>query len=353
MKSARILLVLLMAASMSGCLATVRSTHPIGVPLEDTTVKDLAFLDGVWQAGQGVVYLKAIGPSTLRLAWTEWQGGEFVLHQTDVLLTMDDEVPYVNMLDVRPRANEEAYFFARAAIGDGGAVWSILAPALTGDSAQGPAILVFYPPNVPTFEAAVNDGVLPGSVEKEGSSTHVLIAAEKEALDDFINPEKADEQFDFNSPIILQRVVSFAPQEKQAGATNSGAAPATAELLPEQRELEELTQRLAKMGLELARIRTSSDSDETMAWSRRLCLSEMRTARQRPLAVQAALRHQAYVEAWLQECEEKRDRGAAYSIDVEMLRYYLLEAKLWLARAERGLPPIGFAAPPSLDASRR
>jgi hypothetical protein len=198
--------------TIGGC-STVRSLHPVGQPLEETQAENIGpelaeAFDGVWQAGEGVFHLRYIGGSTLRIAWIEWTDEKFELHQTTAIIGVDQEIGYVSLLDPQSPAEQPAYYFARVTGGSGQALWLILAPAATGEAGPGSGSLVLYPPRAETFARAVDERVLLGRVEKRGDLKSVHLATDKETLDAFIDPAKAAEQFDFNSPIVLRRIVT-------------------------------------------------------------------------------------------------------------------------------------------------
>jgi hypothetical protein len=151
---------------------------------------------------------------------------------------------------------------------------------------------------------------------------------------------------------------SVSVTEHEAEPVQQRTAPAAASMhaqepLPELNRLAELTEALAKRRQETRRMEAGDPySAEALVWSRLRCLTAMRAAMDRSVAVEAAQRHRDFLEARLKLVQDMQARGAAARADVDLMRYHLAEAVLWVAEAERGLPPTGCACPPPISPPR-
>lgn len=182
-----VLLLLLLAAA--GCNA-VSSKAILGAPDD---VSDA--LNGTWVHEDEAFTVKHVGGGKLKIAATVWQGEEFVLSQTEAFATVLNDLQFINLRDERSTDEDPNYsFYLRQHPDDA-------------------STIILYPPNATYFKTAVEGGRLAGTVKKQQHHEGVVqlegvsLQADKESLDAAITAEAVAQQFDFQSPIVLRRVV--------------------------------------------------------------------------------------------------------------------------------------------------
>lgn len=187
----------LVAFGVAGC-DSAGSVHPVG----RVSDRDLAAtMDGVWVQAEAEpkrsIHLRYLGDGDLAVAGVEWEDDEaaFKLQSFKARLLEDDGVLYFNVrpMDVEPKDEptdeDRLYHFARLAVMEDGGL------QLAG-------------PNVPAFAAAVEAGTLDGTVKRGEHTTEVVIRSDAATLNAFIDPAKADAQFDMDKAQTLKRITT-------------------------------------------------------------------------------------------------------------------------------------------------
>jgi hypothetical protein len=176
---------LLACLSVIGC-NTVSSQFPLGEP---AAVEDAKKLEGVWLSEDGdPLMVRHIKDNELRmgsLAWNE-EESKFELEEAELLVTMDEERPYVNFKGLGAQEEKE-YGFARVAV------------------LESESIVLFFPKS-DTWIQAVENKTLAGTVERGENATTAHLTATSEQLGEFLDPEKTSEQFEIDAAISLHRV---------------------------------------------------------------------------------------------------------------------------------------------------
>ncbi len=176
---------LLIPLALTSC-DSVTSTQRVGEPSTNEELN--ASLDGAWLAApEEVLFVKHVKDGELRIAGVEWKDDHFELKEFTGYVTIEQDVPYVNVVSLESDKDKPEYSFLRLA------------------QTHGEDIVV-YRPNAATFAKAVEEKKLPGTVKKEQYSTSVKLSADKDAMDAFIDPEKVGQQFEIDTPIVLRRV---------------------------------------------------------------------------------------------------------------------------------------------------
>jgi hypothetical protein len=180
---------LLTLACLSSC-STVTSREPLGQRSGQTGLQKT--LDGAWRCEDAVFFVKCLAEDELQIGWVEWQGGHFTIREARAEITADEEVSYLNVIDLGPEAVPMRHTFLRIA-------------RLSATT------IVLFPPRVEAFEAAVTAGRLAGKVEKKRSvfgddDVTVWLDVSREVLADFVEPAKAAEQFDLETPLVFERI---------------------------------------------------------------------------------------------------------------------------------------------------
>ncbi len=188
-------LALLACLTVVGC-NTVSSLSPLGEP---ATIENAKKLEGVWLNEDGEpLMVRHIKDNELRMgsiAWNE-QESKFELEEAELLVTMDEERPYVNVKGLGAQEEKE-YGFARVS-------------ALEGES-----VVLFFPRS-DTWVQAVENKTLPGTVTRdENQTTSVHLTATSAQLGEFLDPEKTSEQFEIDAAVSLHRVQRVEEDEKE------------------------------------------------------------------------------------------------------------------------------------------
>lgn len=176
---------LVLVLAVTGCTG-VSSTHQVGAPLAEKKAKQF---EGVWLGTKGdPVFIKHIKDNELLIGSIEWDDtGHFKVKQFTVFLTSLDDAQYLNYSFKNKPGDEEEFVFCH-----------MVAP----DSET----LVVHPPRDEIFQKAIEEGKLPGKIEKDNFSTSTKIRSTKQQLDEFIKSGKVGLQFEVTSPTILRRV---------------------------------------------------------------------------------------------------------------------------------------------------
>jgi hypothetical protein len=175
---------------LTGC-NVVTSSEILGTPSSGQEINTME-MDGVWLLEDSPVSVKRINESELRVAGIEWKDDHFQLSESTVVLTTDQDVPYVNVLNPESPHEKPEYLFCR--------VLSVKDEEI-----------ILIPPKCSTFESAVKEKLLAGKVEKQEYSTLVHLTPTKEELDSFVDPEKVADQFDITKPIVFRKLSSGIP----------------------------------------------------------------------------------------------------------------------------------------------
>ncbi|MCH8839648.1 MAG: hypothetical protein IH831_03035 [Planctomycetes bacterium] len=181
----------LLLLALTGC-GDVTTNELLGTRSNDEPLNSLA-VDGVWVVRDEPYFLKRVNESELRIAGVEWKDDHFHLREWTIILTTDQDVPYVNVVNPESLQEKPEYWFLRV---------------LSADDSE----VVLIPAKTSTFEAAVKEGRIAGTIKKEGHSTTVHLQATKEEQDAFVDPHEAADQFDITSPLVFRRL-SFTVDE--------------------------------------------------------------------------------------------------------------------------------------------
>ena len=170
---------------ITGC-SSVTSLHPVGTPVAAEQGKKL---DGAWLTDDNVFYLKYLANGKLRIAGVEWKDDQFKLHTMEGFFGQDDGIYYLSVKNDGKDQSPPTYTFVRLAM-------------------PNKRTLVVFPPHVEAFQKAVQSGHLTGEVDGEegDSDASVRLQGSKKQVDDFIDGNKAGEQFDLDSPLVLKRL---------------------------------------------------------------------------------------------------------------------------------------------------
>ena len=172
---------------LSGC-TSVYFHHPIGETITEEPEEVSSRFDGTWANEDGeTAQFKYLGDGKLRLAMLRWDSEikSFNKEGGTVLLTTHRSTTYMNMAD--EDADDDRCMFARYTFAS-------------------ERTLILWTPRTEAFEKAVRSGTLKGTVERVERSTTIDVTAEKEQIDDFIDPMEFAEQFDVEIPIVLTRL---------------------------------------------------------------------------------------------------------------------------------------------------
>ena len=180
-------LTILLLLALTGC-DTVTTNELLGTRSDDKPLNKLA-VDGVWIVADETYYVKRVNESELRVAGVEWEDDHFQLHEMTVILTTDQDAPYLNLIDPDSPEGKPEYTFLRV---------------LSAGSSE----IVLIPAKTSTFEAAVKEGRIAGTIKKEKYSTTVHLQATTEELDALVDPQKIADQFDVTSPLVFRRLTS-------------------------------------------------------------------------------------------------------------------------------------------------
>lgn len=170
----------------TGC-SSVSSTKQLGQPVTDVEAKQL---EGIWLIpDEQPIHIRHVAGNELRMAGIEWKDGSFELVEMTLHVTRDNDVLYVNL--THGKSNEPTtYSFLRLS---------------TIES----ELLLAQGPNVTTFEQAVADGKINGTIERKQHETNVALDPDGKQLDEFVSPSRAAEQFNFEEPLVLRRIKRF------------------------------------------------------------------------------------------------------------------------------------------------
>ena len=178
-----------------GC-DSASSVHPVGTPPVGEVA---AQVDGVWVVDgdepRPPIHLRYLGDGKLVAAGISWDDGaqEFKLDSFNGRLLEDDGVLFINFrpIDIKPKdqpaEEDQRYFFIRLVVREDGSM-QVAAPRVTA------------------FAAAVESGALDGSVVRKNNTTEVVITSAPQALNAFIDPDKADQQFELDKATVLKRI---------------------------------------------------------------------------------------------------------------------------------------------------
>ncbi len=196
-------LLLLLTLSLAACDSVV-SVHPIGQPVVLENNEDdpmLTGLNGIWGVEDSVIFVKTLPDGRVHAATLEWNNelGRHTRQSFEGQVTKDDGVYYINILN-KPNAEQspgdkpsdrqeepQRYGFVRYTFNDHGQ-------------------LVIRPANARYFAEQVEASAIAGSVKRGEHTVAVTLTADPAALAAFIDPEKADEQFPNNEPVVLTRM---------------------------------------------------------------------------------------------------------------------------------------------------
>lgn len=177
----------LLLLALTGC-GDVTTNELLGTRSKDEPLNELA-VDGVWVVRDEPYFVKRVNESELRLAGVEWNDDHFHVREWTIILATDQDVPYVNIVNPDSPEGKPEYWFLRV---------------LSADDSE----VVLIPAKTSTFEAAVKDGRIAGTIKKEKYSTTVHLQATKEEQDSFVDPRKIVDQFDITSPLVFRRLSS-------------------------------------------------------------------------------------------------------------------------------------------------
>jgi len=180
-------LAILLLLAVAGCEA-VTTNELLGSRSKDNPLNEVAF-DGVWVTEEEPCFVKRVNESELRVAVVEWEDDHFQLHEMTVILTTDQDVPYLNLIEPDSPEGKPNYTFLRV---------------LSAGSSE----IVLVPAKTSTFEAAVKEGRIAGTIKKELLSTAVHLQATTEELDALVDPQTIADQFDVSSPLVFRRLSS-------------------------------------------------------------------------------------------------------------------------------------------------
>ena len=177
------LLLLTAALLLTGC-SSVTTSHPIGEPIGPDSKLDLT---GVWQLGDNAIYVMQLDDGKLRGALPKWKDDTFQLEKHELLLTEHEGAHYLHGIQPNDDEGRTRYTFSRLI-------------------AQGEDTLVLLPVNVAHFERAVASGDLAGAVDEGEHATTVHLSVSADAINAYITPDRAAEQFKLDNPLVLKRI---------------------------------------------------------------------------------------------------------------------------------------------------
>lgn len=178
------------AAVLTACEA-VTIPSPMGEPV--STAPDPS-LDGTWQVGEHVIFLKHIGEGELRAASLTWKESDFQLQQHRLILSSEDEALYLNL--VGESENKDA---------NGPATTRFHFLRLLRPNAD---TLVLASPRTAVFREAVEQGALPGTIEQSEKVRHIRLD-DMDAIHRFVDPARIGEQFDLDKATVLHRISTW------------------------------------------------------------------------------------------------------------------------------------------------
>ena len=162
---------------------SVTTNKPLGLPI-------LYEMQGLWSVegedDNEYLYVKLLADGTLRGTGISWDNKEqqYVLNQTQWIVSVEDGVHYLNIIigSVAP----PNYDVNRVIFSPDG-------------------IMTIFFPESDEFVAAIQSGILTGTVKRSEFSSNVHIS-DSEQLANFIDPAKFTEQFDVNGSASMRRI---------------------------------------------------------------------------------------------------------------------------------------------------
>ncbi len=178
---------LLLPFYLTGCLE-VGSKYIIGERIRDDMSDKF---DGVWEADEGILYMKYLKNGELHIAGIGWEENKFVLEEgtgISILTKCGDKI-FVNYKE--SETTEYFEFFYCSFIAENNlAVWW---------------------PKKDDFEKAINEGVIKGEIKKYEYSRFIRINELPKSFCDFIKNKKIEELFDLEEPLMVLRRIKKWP----------------------------------------------------------------------------------------------------------------------------------------------
>jgi hypothetical protein len=192
-RSVRFLMAAALLAVAAAC-SNVESTQILGTPLSDEKASEL---EGVWALNDALpIYVGHRGGGDVQLAIVQWEDEAFKLVEFNGTLTSDDDVTYLNVESKEQAEGEPTmYQFLR------------VKPA-------GEDRVFVHPASDTGFAAAVGEGRLSGTTAKKKMGTQVKIDATAAELAEFVEPDKASEQFNLEATGYLYRLSRFGGKDE-------------------------------------------------------------------------------------------------------------------------------------------
>jgi hypothetical protein len=168
-----------------GACSTVTMTHPL-TATGDAVLRDS--LEGRWLTDDDVIWLRFTAAGLGRFAGLEWDDDDFQLQVGELVVTEGADGGY---LSVRVREDgewENEYFLVRFHL------------TSAGD-------LVLWLPETSVFRAAVEKGVVAGTVASEEHSTSIVLTGPPDEVLAFLEGPHDTPAFDLENPMVLKRLI--------------------------------------------------------------------------------------------------------------------------------------------------
>jgi hypothetical protein len=193
------LVVIALTCLFFGACSSVSTNHLLGDPIGDAQAQKLA---GAWNGGDALFFVKPIGDGKVQVGTTKWNDSEqkFTVEQDAMYIRTVGDAMILHTVEQQEKgaASTTSYVLSRIVLSE------------TGE-------IIFMPPNMKKFVAAVHGGELKGEVsgnhqsgEVDGfmssDATNVRLTGTKEAIDAYLTADRIALLFTLDGGGVLRRL---------------------------------------------------------------------------------------------------------------------------------------------------